>query len=329
MVQKRNNYYLKIKHFFWKLINFKKDSKLQEYKKCKKKKIFVKNKKEIKRNKYNIQLNLNLNSKQQKKIIINIIIFVIIIFLVLIKWPFFKIQNINIIKLDQNVNTYLIEKQLNNIKTQLLFSINNENITSIIKNSQQNISNINITKKLPNTLNIRLSSFPTLFKTILNWKNYLITTNWVLIPTKSTKNSFLNLTIKNLEYQNYPNYKKLLKQENLQKIVFFANQLKENLINIEIEDIIYYKTEKEIHFIINNKTRLIFDLEWNNQEQLTQLFVFNKEKLDITKPWIIYIDNRIKSKILYCPSSELDSCIKSINYIYNENIESSHYEIKE
>ena len=326
MIEKIHEYSLRVKKFFTNIFKKNNNRKIDEYKKINKKK--KNNKKEIKRNKYNLQLNLKLNSRQTKKIIISIIILLIIIVLVLIKWPFFKLENINIIKLDQNVNTYLVEKQLSNFKTQLLFSIKNDNITNIIKNSQQNISNIKITKKLPNTINIRLSSFPVIFKTIFNWSNYLITTNWVLIPTKNKNDSFQNLTIKNLEFQNYPNYKKILKENNLQKISYFEKQLKENIINLKIYDIIYYKTEKEVHFIINNKTRLIFELEWNNQEQLKQLFVFNKEKLDITKPWIIYIDNRIKAKILYCLNSELNNCIKSINYIYNEKLKNSDYEEK-
>jgi hypothetical protein len=88
--------------------------------------------------------------------------------------------------------------------------------------------------------------------------------------------------------QNYPNYRKILKTENLSKIKYLENKLKDNIVNLKIEDMIYYKIAKEIHFIINHKARIIFDLEelegWGKEEKLKQILVFNKEKIDIIKP---------------------------------------------
>jgi hypothetical protein len=76
----------------------------------------------------------------------------------------------------------------------------------------------------------------------------------------------------------------------------------------------------EVHFIINNNSRIIFDLTKNIDVKLTQLFVFNKEKINITKNKFIYLDNRIVGKIYYCPITEKKQCIYNLNYIYNENI---------
>jgi hypothetical protein len=104
--------------------------------------------------------------------------------------------------------------------------------------------------------------------------------------------------------------------------------LKDNIVNLVINNIIYYKTSREVHFIINNKTRIIFNIEWDLEEKLKQIFVFSKEKINITKPGIIYIDNRVKSKIFYCPETEIKQCIENLNYIYNEKLKLSDYNTK-
>lgn len=324
MIEKLKESSLKIKNIFTNTL--KKNRKIDEYKKRKKEK--GNKKKEIKRSRYSIQLNMNLRWKQNKNILIFFVVFLLIVILIITKWPYFKIKKINIISPDWISNTYIIDKTLQKLQNSLIFKVNKTEIQNTIKNIEQNIDSVIIEKDFPDTLNIRVISSPIILKTNINWKQFVITKNWVLIPNNNKKSEILEISLKNFELQNYPNYKKILKEINLQKIIYIRKQLKDNITNIKIEDIIYYKTEKEIHFIINNKTRLIFNLESNNKDELKQLFVFNKEKINITKPWIVYIDNRIKAKILYCPSSELNSCIKSINYIYNENYKNSDYEEK-
>ena len=327
----------KIKSFlkeFWKKIDklkskkvfSKKWKKIDEYKKLNKKR---KNpKKEVKRNKYNIQLNLKLKNKQTKNLIIFPIVFILIIILIIVKWTYFKIKNINVVSPDWISNTYILEKKLNYLQNKLIFKIDKQKIKNIISDIEQNIIKIEVDKKFPNSLNIRVLSSPVIFKTILKGKNYLITTNWVLIPNKSKKIDNLEIDIKNFELENYPDFKKILNKEDLHKILYLQNNLTENIVNLEIEKIIYYKTEKEVHFIINNKTRLIFDLFWDIKTGLKQLFVFNKEKINIIKPWIIYLDNRIKAKTLYCPTTEIIKCLRNINYIYWEKLKVSDYKNK-
>jgi hypothetical protein len=48
--------------------------------------------------------------------------------------------------------------------------------------------------------------------------------------------------------------------------------------------------------------------------------------MNITKPGIIYVDNRIQSKIFFCPIIEIKQCIKNLNYIYDENLKLSDYD---
>lgn len=330
MIEKIKNYLLKVKKIKFNSFNLLKNNKknkLKEYKLLRKNKKKI-NKHNKKRNKYNFQLNLNLYSKNFKKIIFISSLIIILIVSFILKWPFLRLENINIIKLDENVNVPLIEKNLNWLKWKVLFNIRNEDIENIIINSEQNIKDINITRIFPKTIKLKISSYETIFKTSLKWNNYLITKNWVFIPTRNENKNIDSIEIKGLDLQNYPNYKKILSSENIEKILYIKNKIKDNIINIKIEKTIYYKTQKEVHFIINNETRLIFDLVWDLDKKLEQLFVFNKEKINIIKPWIIYIDNRIISKILYCDQEELDNCVKNINYIYDEKIKTSDYKTK-
>jgi cell division protein FtsL len=69
-----------------------------------------------KRNRYKIQLKLNFNLEKIKKVFYILIIILFIVLILFIKGPFFKIKNINIIKLDENVNSALIERKLHNLK---------------------------------------------------------------------------------------------------------------------------------------------------------------------------------------------------------------------
>lgn len=328
MIEKIKKYFFRVKHYFQTFSIWKKQKTIDKYKKLQKELQKSAQLKENKRQKYNIQLNLNLHSKYIKKIFIWVFFLIIIIIIIIFKWPFLKIQKINVIKLNENVNVALIEKNLDFLKWEVLFNINSTNIEDTIKNIEQNIENVDITKIFPNTLRIKLSSFEAIYKTTFNWNKYLITKNWVFIPTKNKNDQYTDIIIKNLELENYPNYKKILDIDNLEKINYLETKLKDNILNIKLENIYYYKTEREIHFIINNKTRLIFDLEWNIDENLKQLFVFNKEKVDITKPWIIYIDNRIQSKILYCEEVEINTCLQNLNYIYDEKLKISDYKTK-
>ncbi len=299
---------------------FRKNRKIKQYKDS-----LSKQKKKAKRNKYSIQLKIDFKIEKLKRILFVLFILFIVIIGVIIKWPFLKIKEINIIRLDENINIRLIEKRLDELKWQFLFSVKPNYIEDIIKETQQNIKSVSISKIPPHKITIRLSSYDTIFSTNVVWKEYLISQNWVFLPNRLKISKFPKIEIKGLELQNYPNYKKILKSDDLYKLVYLRENLEKNIANLKIQKSIYYKVFKEIHFVINNKTRLIFDLEWNLDEKLKQIFVFNRERINITKGWIIYIDNRVNWKIYYCDKEELPNCIENINYIYDEDIKSSDY----
>jgi hypothetical protein len=155
----------------------------------------------------------------------------------------------------------------------------------------------------------------------LNNKNYSITKNWVFIPTKSASWSLQKINIFLNKNPRYPEYKQILEEKNLKKINYLFEKIKQNLLEINITEINYYKTEKEIHYKTNNNTLFIFDLNWNLEQQFEKLAVFNKEKNLLIKSWIIYIDLRVKEKIFYCNIETEYSCYQNLKRIYPQKLE--------
>ncbi len=333
--QKISLFIKKIKKFF-SFFNFKKIKKIDEYRKLRKERKSTKRNKyswgeENKRKKYNIQLRFKFKfkSKNYINIIIFIIILILSIWVFIMETNYFKIQELKIISPDWLSNINILEKKLNFLNNLVIFNIDERQVKKIIFDIKQNTQKIDINKKYPNKILITVYSYPAIFKTNINSKNYLITQNWALIPYSWKKYTLkemplkynkTELLIKNFELDKYPDYKKILRQKDLEKIQYLKKQLLHNITNLKINSILYYKTEKELHFIINNNTRLIFDITSDIDKSLKQLFVFNKEKINITRPWIIYLDNRINSKIFFCPTDEAAKCIRNINIIYWEEL---------
>ena len=293
----KKNKKLSISKFFWKFFN----------------------KKKLKR-KAKIQLKLRINTINYKRFLLNFFIFWILIILFVLKTNFFRIQNLNIISTDENSNAMLIEKKLQYLKHKHIFNINKQNIQKQILSIEENLKKIKINIIYPNTINIEITSYNILFKTHINKKSILISENWVLIPTKNIKNKYQELNLKHYNLPNFFLYKKIFNNENLKTIHYIQQKLNENIVNIQIKNIIFYQKEMEVHYIINNDSRIIFDLSKDIDFKLKQLFVFNKEKINIIKQPFIYLDNRIIWKIYYCTVKDSKQCIYNLNYIYNENI---------
>ena len=86
-----------------------------------------------------------------------------------------------------------------------------------------------------------------------------------------------------------------------------------------VKNIYYFEKEREVHFDINNDTKLIFDINIDEvDEQMKKLIVFSKEHIDLAKENTInYIDLRIPNKIYYCETEFVWSCKKSLKLIYD------------
>lgn len=286
--------------------------KLLNKKKTKKKNKFHSNRNS---NFKNFQLKINYNKINFLYLYSGILIFLIISFFMVLFWPFFKIKKIEIIKNDKNTNRTIAYSMLEKYRWKKLFKVNKEKIKKDLLSYQENLKEIKISKKLPNTLKIELSSYKNIFFTKLNNKIYFITENWVFIPSSSSW-SLKKIDIFLQKNPKYPEYRKIIKEKNLQKINYLLKKINKNLLEINITEISYYVSEREVHYKTNNNTLFIFDLNGNLDEQFEKLAIFNKEKNLLIKPWIIYIDLRIPEKIFYCDIETEFDCYNNLKNIY-------------
>ena len=275
----------------------------------------IQKEKKSKRSKLNLQLKINTSSKVNKVHIIWAILFILAL-AVLIGLSFLKINTIQIIKTDDTSDITIAYKSVDKFRWDFLFLIKKDDIKKSLMNYQKNLESISINRIPPNTLKIKISSHDTLFKTNLSWKNYLITKNWVLIPTNKENNDIMMLELYSKEKYNFPDYQQILKQNFLENINTIEKKIFDNLLNINIKKIHYYPVEREAHFVISNDTLIIFDLNWDILNQVEKLIVLNKEYFNLAKNWLVYIDLRIKNKVFYCSSENQTQCNKNLEKIY-------------
>lgn len=241
-------------------------------------------------------------------------IFLLFLFFI---WPFFRIKNIEIFRQENISNINIAYQAVENIRGERLLLIDGKKIAKDLKEYQKNIKEVSIKKILPDTLSIRINSYKWKYNIKLNDKTYILTKNGVLIPSKfSSELKELIIGTKSYTINWILDYKQIFKNEYIQKIAYLEKKLTDNLLFLSFEDIIYFPTEREAHIIFDNETRIIFDLEWNIDEQIKNLLIFHTEQFDITKTDLIYIDMRIKNKIFFCLKEDEYQCNKNLENIY-------------
>ncbi len=311
----------KINSFLYK----KKTPIFRGWKRKKRKKIFIKNTVKNKFIKKRKSLHIKNNLLEKFKIFWNnttyyyilIIIILIIVVLYIIFWPIFRIKNIEIIKQDNITSMAIAYNATDKYRWESIFNIDKKDILTRLADYQQNIEDIKTDINLPNTLKILISSYKWLYNTTINWKTFIITKNWTLIPENYSKELKI-LIIKNKFNNNtFLDYKKVFDTEYINKISNISNSLEDNFINIKIDNLTYFVIERELHIETNNKITLMFDLNWDFKKQIEKLAIFNKDYLNISKNPIVYIDLRIKNKVFYCTTENEYQCIINIKKIYS------------
>lgn len=267
----------------------------------------------------NFIIKINFIDKIKKSYIFAFILALIILSSIFAN-SFLRINIVIITKNDDITNLSIAYKSIDRFRGKFLFMVNDEDIKNALLVNQKNLKDINITKLPINTLKIDLTSYDSIFKTIFNEKNYIITSNWVLVPNSNKNNTLRKLDLKTNKETNFPDYKIIISEKYLEKIQYLENKLLENILNIKINSLEYYITERELHIVNWTWTRLIFDLEWNLDKQIKQLAIFNKDYFNLSWNWMIYIDLRINNKIFYCASWENQvntlTCINNLTNIY-------------
>ncbi len=237
--------------------------------------------------------------------------------------PIFNIKKINITLYDRQwglIDLNIAYDSVNYYRWKNSIFLDKNELKDILINYQKNIDKIEINKTFfPSELNIKLWSSKALFYTIINWKKYIITENGVFVYTNTIIKDLREIKVSLHDNNGYfLEYKKILHEDYLQKIIKLRNDIEQNIIWLKVKNIYYFVKEREVHFDINNDMKLIFDINTEIDEQLTKLIVFNKEHLGLLKTTTInYIDLRIPNKIYYCENEFIWSCKKNLKLIYD------------
>lgn len=276
----------------------------------------IKKRKSIKIKNINLE-KLKIFWNNKAKYYLLILLLLITTFFYIIFWPVFKIKNIEIIKQDNITNMIIAYKAVENYRSSSIFWAEKIEILKRLQNYQQNIREIKINIILPNTIKIIIDSYKGVFNTTVNEKAFILTENWTLIPSQYSEELMELIIINKFDKNKFLDYKKFLDTEYIKKIYKIIWDLKENILSIKIKKITYYVIEREIHIETEKNTTIIFDLNWNSQEQIEKIAIFNKEHKNIERNSIIYIDLRIANKVFYCTTENEYQCINNLKSIYS------------
>ncbi len=228
---------------------------------------------------------------------------------------FFSIKSIDVIREDELINIDLSYRSIEKYRYRpILFADKNEMKQSLLSH-QPNIKEVYIRKILPDNIKIILQSFTWVFGFEYENKFYEITSNGVMIPSK-TKESTQMIKIIGLNNVWIVDYKKVFKEESILKIKNIIDLVHQNSSFVSVWEIIYYVKEAEVHIINQNGTRILFDLNKEEKVQIEKLNIFNKNYASKVNIWIVYIDLRINEKIIYCAKDSEFQCKQNIKSIY-------------
>jgi cell division septal protein FtsQ len=91
--------------------------------------------------------------------------------------PIFTVQNIQILRNDNITEMSLSYSSVENIREKRIVNLDEQVIENKMKEYQNNIKDVDINFDFPDTVKIKLSSYPIYFNTTLNNKSYYVTQN--------------------------------------------------------------------------------------------------------------------------------------------------------
>lgn len=265
------------------------------------------------------------NKQNLKNFYIWLFLFLTISLIIILFSPLLNIQKIEI-ETDSSsknlIDLNIAYKSVDSFRNKNILLLSQSEIWNSIINYQKNINKIEINKYFFSPkITIKLYSYGAIYYTIISWKKYLITKNWVFIQTNNKDLNGLkeiNIELSN-NYNDLYDYKKILQEKYTDKIMSIEKEISQNIVWLQIKKIYYFEKEREVHFDINNNIKLIFDINTDDtEEQVKKLAIFNKEHLNIAQTnTIFYIDLRVPNKIYYCETENILICEKTLQSIYN------------
>jgi hypothetical protein len=234
--------------------------------------------------------------------------------------PIFTVQNIQILRNDNITEMSLSYSSVENIREKRIVNLDEQVIENKMKEYQNNIKDVDISFNLPDTVKIKLTSYPIYFNTTLNNKSYYVTQNWTLVPWKP-RDEYKELIIKKeLSKGQIPDYSKLYSTEHIEAIYQGYNYLEENIVDIKVVSIDYYPIQRETHFRLDNDVLLIYTLWRSLKDQIEKSVIYNTEHKLLSDNSIVYIDFRIMERVGENKKEKIFYCTKEIEYQCKQNL---------
>lgn len=247
----------------------------------------------------------------------SILIFLILYFVIFSSY--FAVQKIYVYRQDNISNINITYKALNDMYLQSLLLLNKRDIAMRVKKYQKNVKTVSVRKLFPNSLKVTIGSFPALFNTRLADREYQIVENGVLVPMKYDKElPSIRVHLQDEDSLWMIDYKKILDESYLKKAYLIYDNFRHVFLTVKMLHLEYYPKEREIHIMINNDTKILFDLMGGINDQLEKIYIFHNKYFNLLKPWIVYIDLRPKWKIFYCVKDDRRTCTRNLTRIYGE-----------
>ena len=230
---------------------------------------------------------------------------------------YFKIENIEITRPNNNSNIEIAYSSIWRLKWKNIFGIDIAELRKNLFENQENLSSAKLTKNFPRTIKIALQSYPELFQTIIQEKNYLVLENGSIVPGTNEELPSLDLLFE--DFPDFYEYKTVLKWEELARIYELHDRIRTNFISVDLEKINYFVEAKEAHFVLVSGNTIIFDLVTPPEMQIEKLAVFHQENQPIDTASLIYVDTRVEKRLYYCDTETEFDCYNNLAFIYWQN----------
>lgn len=193
-----------------------------------------------------------------------------------------------------------------------LLTSDSKNIAQRLQRSQSAISEIEINKDFPNTINIYLDAFDIIFQT----KTHFILANWSLIQKENEDFSDIQFLYLSEDISEYIDFQQQLSIQELESINVLIQEGKKNILGFIPEQIFYFIKERELIIRDTFWTLYIFDLEWNIENQIRRVAIYDTESIENNRNNFAYIDVRISEKLFLCSNESESICNENIEKIY-------------
>ena len=227
---------------------------------------------------------------------------------------YFKVESVEIMRQNNNANIEIAYSSIGRVKGKNIFWLDVVDMKRKILNNQANLRWVVVSKKFPRNIAITLQSYPDIFQTTVEERDYLVLQNWSIVPW--TNEELMNIELKYANFPNFYEYKQILKQEELALVTELASRMKDNFLDAKTEKINFYVEAKEVHFILETWATIMFDLASAPAAQIEKVAVFNEENQKINTNTLIYADARVEKRLFYCDVESEFNCYNNLAFIY-------------